>query len=245
VTFSQASCEGGTERSIWSRKRRLRQGLPRSTAQRITGPEAVPSGPRAGKESSLGGSVCRWIHPAGFAGFRWGIHRATTNRAQALEYDSELHAGQPAGFRLDSPVKKPPASELARSAPPPTDRAREEPWHARADHRNRRQKRVNSLRSVMARSPWPRGSWSVRRRRPKLCERCRHRAHQAPPVFVQTSNLTFDRGIPVIRNKPIGAAFQPQPTGCYASESPPVVPAGGNDPLKNRRPVLRFLTVRQ
>jgi hypothetical protein len=149
------------------------------------------------------------------------------------------------GFRLDSPVKKPHASELARSAPPPTDRAREEPWHARADHRNRRQKRVNSLRSVMARSPWPRGSWSVRRRRPKLCERCRHRAHQAPPVFVQTSNLTFDRGIPVIRNKPIGTAFQPQPTGCYASESPPVVPAGGNDPLKNRRPVLRFLTVRQ
>ena len=32
------------------------------------------------------------------------------------------------GFQLDSPVKKPRASEMARSAPPYTDRVREEPW---------------------------------------------------------------------------------------------------------------------
>ena len=32
------------------------------------------------------------------------------------------------GFKVDSPVKKPRASEMLRSAPPYTDRAREEPW---------------------------------------------------------------------------------------------------------------------
>ena len=32
------------------------------------------------------------------------------------------------GFQVDSPVKKPRASEMARQAPPYTDRAREEPW---------------------------------------------------------------------------------------------------------------------
>jgi len=31
------------------------------------------------------------------------------------------------GFKVDSPVKKPRASEMARCAPPYTDRAREEP----------------------------------------------------------------------------------------------------------------------
>lgn len=32
------------------------------------------------------------------------------------------------GFRVDSPVKKPVASELPGCAPPYTNRAREEPW---------------------------------------------------------------------------------------------------------------------
>ena len=32
------------------------------------------------------------------------------------------------GFQVDSPVKKPVASEMPRSAPPYTDRAQEEPW---------------------------------------------------------------------------------------------------------------------
>ncbi|PXW66346.1 hypothetical protein C7964_11077, partial [Loktanella sp. PT4BL] len=32
------------------------------------------------------------------------------------------------GFEVDSPVKKPRASEMARQAPPYTDQAGEEPW---------------------------------------------------------------------------------------------------------------------
>lgn len=36
--------------------------------------------------------------------------------------------GRWGGFKVDSPVKKPDARKLARSAPPHTDRAREEPW---------------------------------------------------------------------------------------------------------------------
>lgn len=36
--------------------------------------------------------------------------------------------GRWGGFRVDSPVKKPVASEMPRSAPPYTDPAREEPW---------------------------------------------------------------------------------------------------------------------
>ena len=32
------------------------------------------------------------------------------------------------GFQVDSPVRNPVASEIARSSPPYTDRAREEPW---------------------------------------------------------------------------------------------------------------------
>ena len=36
--------------------------------------------------------------------------------------------GRWGGFRVDSPVKKPDASEMPRSAPPYTDRAKEEPW---------------------------------------------------------------------------------------------------------------------
>ena len=37
------------------------------------------------------------------------------------------------GFRVDSPVRKPVASEMARSSPPYTDRAREEPWEGVSD----------------------------------------------------------------------------------------------------------------
>lgn len=41
------------------------------------------------------------------------------------EYLLRVHLG---GFQVDSPVKKPNASEMARCAPPYTDRDGEEPW---------------------------------------------------------------------------------------------------------------------
>jgi hypothetical protein len=37
------------------------------------------------------------------------------------------------GFRVDSPVRNPVASEMARSSPPYTDPAREEPWEGASD----------------------------------------------------------------------------------------------------------------
>jgi len=77
----------------------------------------------------------RWI-PKWLTGFpRWillflsRIHPEgqITSRNQLLLNYFTVNASR-GGFRLDSPVKKPVASEMPRCAPPYTDWAREEPW---------------------------------------------------------------------------------------------------------------------
>lgn len=45
-----------------------------------------------------------------------------------LKLSQNLRHGQRGGFQVDSPVKRPDAGKLARSAPPYTHRAWEEPW---------------------------------------------------------------------------------------------------------------------
>ena len=45
-----------------------------------------------------------------------------------LKLSQNFRQGRWGGFQVDSPVKRPDAGKLARSAPPYTDRAREEPW---------------------------------------------------------------------------------------------------------------------
>ena len=49
-------------------------------------------------------------------------------RANALIMSHFYLEPSQTGFKVDSPVKKPRASEMARLAPPYTDCAREEPW---------------------------------------------------------------------------------------------------------------------
>jgi hypothetical protein len=47
---------------------------------------------------------------------------------KVLIMSQEFRQAPQGGFQVDSPVKKPRASEMPRSAPPYTDCAREEPW---------------------------------------------------------------------------------------------------------------------
>ena len=54
-----------------------------------------------------------------------GHERMPRNLLLLLSLISGVAAG---GFRVDSPVKNPAASEIARSSPPYTDRAIEKPW---------------------------------------------------------------------------------------------------------------------
>ena len=51
---------------------------------------------------------------------------------KVLKLSHNFPQGRRGGFQVDSPVKKPVASEMPRSAPPYTDRAREEPWEGGA-----------------------------------------------------------------------------------------------------------------
>jgi hypothetical protein len=44
-----------------------------------------------------------------------------------LKLSQNFERGSQGGFQVDSPVKRPDARKLARSAPPYTDRAQEEP----------------------------------------------------------------------------------------------------------------------
>jgi len=84
----------------------------------------------------------RWV-PAGFAGFpKWlphlpgwilgflsRIHPAgLTAPRNLLLYKHFIPEASRGGFQVDSPVKKPVASEMPRCAPPYTQRPGEEPW---------------------------------------------------------------------------------------------------------------------
>ena len=69
-------------------------------------------------------------------GFRW-VDSLDSSRnppckrglpRKALKMSQKFRRSGCTGFRVDSPVKKPDAGKLTRSAPPYTDRAREEPW---------------------------------------------------------------------------------------------------------------------
>mgnify|MGYP003603640143 CR=1 FL=1 len=52
---------------------------------------------------------------------------------KVLKLSHNFPQGRRGGFQVDSPVKKPVASEMPRSAPPYTDRAREEPCRGKAE----------------------------------------------------------------------------------------------------------------
>ena len=51
-----------------------------------------------------------------------------------LYYNNIIQSLCKGGFQVDSPVKKPVASKMPRSAPSYTDRTREEPWRGGVDH---------------------------------------------------------------------------------------------------------------
>ncbi len=69
-------------------------------------------------QSEVGGFVpTRRIHPEGLI-----------TSCKRLLFQRFILNRRRGGFQVDSPVRNPVASKMARSAPPYTDRAREEPW---------------------------------------------------------------------------------------------------------------------
>ena len=95
--------------------------------------------PFFGFESTPSGqSERRWLPDVALvtAGFRWvacldslrNPLRPAGRSRKILILSRNFQRGDWGGFQVDSPVKRPDAGKLPRSAPPYTDRAREEPW---------------------------------------------------------------------------------------------------------------------
>lgn len=68
-----------------------------------------------------------WIPESGLPGFRRGIHFASGKNCKHLNLSQNSGLNRKGGFQVDSPVKKPRASEMPRSAPPYTFGGWEEP----------------------------------------------------------------------------------------------------------------------
>ena len=91
-------------------------------------------------------SGLRWVDSLAS---RWNPPRPVRRSRKILISSQNFQLGRLGGFKVDSPVKRPDAGKLARSAPPYTDRSREEPWEG--DH---------AVRPLRRR-------WQCRRGRPK------------------------------------------------------------------------------
>jgi hypothetical protein len=99
-------------------------------------------------ESTCSGASKKYHRPGGFpswlnwldfglGGFLTKIvkstFRPTVVRSNSLIMSHFYLEPSQTGFKVDSPVKKPRASEMPRSAPPYTDWALEEPWEGEAE----------------------------------------------------------------------------------------------------------------